>query len=195
LHSAFDASPELDYDALRTADEIQRCGRELLFWLQDLAESQQPPLPDIPLVRAIHRAWFQTTFPADAGRERMTMVLNRKGTALAWEAILPAMESACGNWRWRRENVAPPEGPELVEFIVAEANTLTVAVYDLHPFIDGNTRTAWHLRNYVLMLDGLRPLGELADEEAHQRAWWEATPLDHDALDDVVLSELAVQDP
>jgi len=195
LHAAFDASPEFDYDPFRTADEIQRCGTELIFWLEGLAGSDEPPLPDVRLIRAIHRAWFETTFPADAGCERRAMVVNRKGTAVAWEAILPAVDSACGNWRWRRENVSPAGGPELVEFIVTEANTLTVAVYDTHPFIDGNTRTAWHLRNYVLMLDGMRPLGELVDEKAHERAWWDAMPHDHELLDQAVLNELAAAEP
>lgn len=122
------------------------------------------------------------------------MVLNRKGTSAAKEAILPAIDNACGNWTWRRQHVAPTEGPELVEFIVAEANTLAVAVYDTHPFIDGNTRTTWHLRNYTLMLDGLRPLTELVNEDAHDQAWWAATPQDHEDLDRIVLDELAAHD-
>lgn len=195
MHAAFDASPKFDYDVLRTADEIQRCGRDLLLWLGKLAESAEPPPVDIPLIMAIHRGWFATTFPADAGHERRATVLNRKGTAVAYEAILPALDSACGNWQWRRANVAPPPGPEAVEFIVAEAHTLAVLVYDIHPFIDGNTRTAWHLRNYVLMLGGLMPLRGLIDAEAHDEAWWAASPTDHELLDRVVIDELAAQDP
>ena len=139
MPGAFDTSPECDYDALRTAEEIQRCGRDLLFWLEGLATSEHPPLPDHSLLRAIHREWFDTTFPADAGRERTEMVINRKGSAVAVEAILPGIENACGNWRWRRENYAPQDGPEFIEFIVSEANALTVRIYDVHPFIDGNT--------------------------------------------------------
>lgn len=195
MHAAFDASPQFDHDPLRTADEIQRCGRESLFWLQRLAESYNPPDPDIGLISAIHRRWFETSFPVDAGRTRTSLVANRKGTAGPWEGILSALDSACGNWKWRRENVAPQDDAELIEFFVAEANTLTVAVYDTHPFIDGNTRTTWHLRNYVLMLDGLRPLDELVDHEAHERAWWDAKPHDHETLDRAVLDELAAGDP
>ena len=108
--------------------------------------------------------------------------------------MLPGIEAACGNWNWRRENTAPEDEAEFVEFAVAEANTLTVAVYDVHPFIDGNTRTTWHLRNYVLMLDGLRPLVDLQDMETYEDAWWTATPHDHEALDRAVLAELAAQD-
>lgn len=88
----------------------------------------------------------------------------------------------------------PEDGPELIEFIVSEVNTLTVGVYDIHPFIDGNTRTTWHLRNYLLMLDGLRPLVDLVDEDAHNEAWWAASQHDHEALDRAVLNELVAQD-
>lgn len=85
------------------------------------------------------------------------MVLNRKGTAVEVDAILPAVVGACENWNWRRENQRPAEDLELIEFIVTEANALAVRIYEVHPFIDGNTRATWHLRNYVLMLDSLRP--------------------------------------
>jgi fido (protein-threonine AMPylation protein) len=146
------------------------------------------------LVREIHRRWFETTFPADAGRERTSMVVNRKGTASAVDAILPGVIGACENWTWRRANVAPDGEEELVEFVVVEANTLAVTVYDVHPFIDGNTRTTWHLRNYVLMLDGLRPLLDPGNEDEYMAAWWEATPHEHEALDQIVLQELARQE-
>src|SRR5690606_31313154 len=117
------------------------------------------------------------------------MVLNRKGTAVEVEAILPAVQSACENWTWRREHARPTDDIDLVQFIVAEANTLVVRVYDVHPFVDGNTRATWHLRNYLLMLDGLRPLLGLADFPGYEDAWWEATAESHGQLDAVVLAE------
>lgn len=121
------------------------------------------------------------------------MVLNRKNTAVAVQAILPAVHTACGNWNWRHDN-APAEDAACIEFVVCEANTLTVAVYDTHPFIDGNTRTTWHLRNYMLMVGGLRPLVDLHDFDAYDAAWWSATAHAHDDLDRVVLQELDAQD-
>ena len=98
------------------------------------------------------------------------------------------------NWSYRREHRTHHSDEDLVELIVAEANTLTVDVYDTHPFLDGNTRTTWHLRNYLLMLDGLRPLIDLADEDAYKSAWWSATAHDHPALDAIVINELSHQD-
>ncbi len=77
---------------------------------------------------------------------------------------------------------------------MAEANTLVVRIYDVHPFIDGNTRATWHLRNYVLMVDGFLPLGELPDFDAYDAAWWAATPNDHEELDRLVLEALDAQD-
>ena len=194
MPGAFEASAEFDHDPLATAEEIQRSGEGVLRWLEALADSDSPRLVDLHLVREIHHRWFETTFPADAGRDRTQMVLNRKGTAVEVDAILPAVLGACENWNWRRERLAPDNDPELVEFAVAEANVLTVRVYDVHPFIDGNTRTTWHLRNYLLMLDGLRPLIDLNDQDRYEKAWWNTTAEDHDELDDVVLDELAAQD-
>ncbi|MBA3866279.1 MAG: hypothetical protein H0X42_08025 [Solirubrobacterales bacterium] len=77
---------------------------------------------------------------------------------------------------------------------MTEANTLSVRIYDVHPFIDGNTRATWHLRNYLLMLDGLQPLVDLADLDRYEGAWWNATSDEHADLDAVVLEELAKQE-
>ena len=44
------------------------------------------------------------------------------------------------------------------------------------------------------MLDGLRPLIDLADEDAYKAAWWSATAHDHEALDMIVIDELGRQD-
>jgi hypothetical protein len=44
------------------------------------------------------------------------------------------------------------------------------------------------------MLDGLRPLIDLADEDAYKSAWWSATAHDHEALDAIVINELNHQD-
>jgi fido (protein-threonine AMPylation protein) len=192
---AFEASAEFDHDPLATAEEIQHSGESVLRWLEAVATSEAPWPVDLKLVQEIHFRWFETTFPADAGQFRTQMVLNRKSTAVEVEAILPAIQSACENWNWRRERYRPADDLDLVEFIVAEANTLAVRVYDVHPFIDGNTRSTWHLRNYLLMLDGLRPLVDLADIEIYERAWWDAIAESHDELDQIVLTELASQRP
>lgn len=183
MPGAFEASPELHDDPFRTAEEIQQSGEELLRWLEQVATSNAPDPVDLALVNEIHRRWFETVFPADAGRTRSTAVVNRKGTAVAVEAVLPGVVDSCDNWNWRREHVAPPDDdPQSIAFAVSEANTLTVAVYDVHPYIDGNTRTTWHLRNYLLMLAGLRPLIDLQEEEAYESAWWSATAHDHAAF-------------
>jgi fido (protein-threonine AMPylation protein) len=192
---AFDASAELDHDPLATAEEIQRSGENALRWLEAVATSETPWPVGLKLVQEIHFRWFETTFPADAGHFRTQMVLNRKSTAVEVEAILPAVQDACENWNWRQERYRPTYDLDLVEFIVAEANTLAVRVYDVHPFLDGNTRATWHLRNYVLMLDGLRPLVDLADIDRYERAWWDSTAQTHDELDQVVLTDLASQRP
>jgi fido (protein-threonine AMPylation protein) len=191
---AFDASAEFDHNPLPTAEEIQHSGQNVLRWLEKVATSEAPWPVDVRLVQEIHFRWFETTFPADAGRFRTQMVLNRKGSAVEVEAILPAVQSACENWTWRRDRFRPADDAELIRFSIAEANTLAVRVYDVHPFIDGNTRATWHLRNYLLMLDGIRPLIDLADSATYETAWWDATFEDHAQVDSVVLDELAKQE-
>jgi fido (protein-threonine AMPylation protein) len=190
---AFEASGEFDHDPLATAEEIQHSGENVLRWLEAVSTSEIPWPVDLKLVREIHFRWFETTFPADAGQFRTQMVLNRKSTAVEVEAILPAVQGACENWNWRRNRYRPTDDLELVEFIVAEANTLAVRVYDVHPFIDGNTRATWHLRNYLLMVDGLPPLVDLADVDRYERVWWNATAESHDELDQIALTELSFQ--
>ncbi len=191
-HGEFDVSFVEDFhgDPLATEEEIRRCGDEALRLLLRAINADEQPAVDIHLLRSIHRWWFETTFPADAGRERTVMVLNRKGTAEPVESIVDSVVAACDNWNFRRQ-YAPEDEADLVEFIVAEANTFAVRIYDIHPFIDGNTRATWHLRNYVLMLDGLLPLSELTDYDAYDAAWWTATPNDHEQLDALVVAELA----
>lgn len=191
MPGAFDGSAEFGHDPLPTAEEIQHSGQAVLRWLEAIATSEAPWPVDARLVQEIHFRWFETTFPADAGRFRTQMVLNRKGSAVEVEAILPAVQSACENWTWRHERFRPSDDAELVEFIIAEANTLAVRVYDVHPFIDGNTRATWHLRNYLLMLDGLLPLIDLANVNDYENAWWNASAEDHREVDAAVLGELA----
>lgn len=155
MPGAFDASAQFEYEPLATAEEIQHSGVTALRWLEEVASSESPWPVDLKLIQEIHFRWFETTFPADAGQFRAEMVLNRKGTAVEVEAILPAVQSACENWAWRRERHQPADELELIQFIVAEANTLTVRVYDVHLFIDGNTRG--NLASAQLPPDARRP--------------------------------------
>ncbi|HEX3830533.1 MAG TPA: Fic family protein [Solirubrobacteraceae bacterium] len=196
MPGAFEVSLEetFELDSLRTAEEIQRCGAEILVWLEQLAGLDDPPQIDVAFVREVHYRWFATTFPADAGRERTGMVRNRKQTAAPVEAILPGIDQACGNWKWRHDNYWPADALEEIRFIVSEANCLAVALYDVHPFVDGNTRTTWHMRNYALMRDGLRPLIDVGNEDVYDAVWVAASALDHRDLDDLVLAELARED-
>ena len=79
MPGAFDASAGFDHDPLSTADEVQHSGEEVLRWLEAVATSTDAQPVDLELVKEIHFRWFETTFPADAGRFRTEMVLNRKG--------------------------------------------------------------------------------------------------------------------
>jgi hypothetical protein len=60
------------------------------------------------------------------------MVINRKGTALEVDAVLPAIAEACETWDWR-QRFSPEDEAALVRFLVSEANTLTVRIYEVHP--------------------------------------------------------------
>ncbi|MEX2448990.1 MAG: hypothetical protein WD404_09660 [Solirubrobacterales bacterium] len=99
MPGAFDASAEFDHDPLATADEIQHGGEEALRWRETVATSAEPRPLDLQLVKEIHFRWFETTFPADAGRFRTEMVLNRKGTAVEVDAIPRTGSQRCGGSR------------------------------------------------------------------------------------------------
>lgn len=191
----FHASAEFDRDPVQTAREIEERGTEAQLWLGEQAASLDPALIDVHLVRTIHRRWFESTFPKDAGRERVVPVFNRKSTAVEVDAIVPGVHNACDNWTYRfAEVVKAASGEDQIELLVQEANTLAVRVYDIHPFIDGNTRTTFSLRNYALMLGGVGPVLGLNDVDEHTRAWMAATPHDHDDLDQLVLEALVSGD-
>lgn len=147
-------------------------------WREAVATSSTPRSVNLSLVLEVHRRWFDTTFPADSGRTRTEMVMNRKATAVAVEAILRERRS---HRRGRDRRVHR-----------RRSEHLAVTPYDVHPFLDGNTRTTWHLRNYVLI--GLRSLADTGDEDAYMEAWWSATPSAHDDLDRMVLEQLDRED-
>lgn len=173
-----------------TAEEIQRCGRVELIRLYELARRPGVAV-DRHLLCSIHRGWFSTTFPEQAGIVRSSMVLNRKGTALAPDALESAIDSACGNWTHRFEAAGGDFGS--LERAVSEANEAAIAIYDAHPFIDGNTRTTWHFRNFLLMVPGYSPLLDPIDWRRFEYAWWSATPADHAELDLVTLESLSAE--
>ena len=83
---------------------------------------------------------------------------------------------------------------EVFATVVSEANEIALHVYNIHPFIDGNTRTTFSLRNYLLQVEGYDRLTVLEDADRYAAAWWRGNPGDHDALDEVVALELLAQD-
>jgi fido (protein-threonine AMPylation protein) len=193
MAGAFSASPLFGQDEGRTAAEVRRAGWTCERWIDRAATGLEVEDIGWPLVQDIHRMWFESTFPDDAGRQRSVMVLNRKNTAVAVDAIVGAVESSCGDWRWRQEHLFPADGVDQIEFAVAEANELVVRIYDIHPFLDGNTRATFSLRNLLLVRAGLYALQEV-DVQPFLDAWWNATPGHHERLDEIVIEALVAQD-
>lgn len=73
---------------------------------------------------------------------------------------------------------------------MTQANEATIAIYDAHPFIDGNTRTTWHFRNFLLLVSGYWPLRKPSNWNRYEDVWWTADRFDHRELDLVVVEEL-----
>ncbi len=167
-----------------------RCGWQVELWLRRLAE-REPVSVDTHLVSEIHERWFSTAFPNVAGYiRRQEEVENRKVTAWPARDVGVGVLNACADWETAvREYQAPDYFTGLV-FYVSQANRLAVRIYDIHPFLDGNTRVTWSLRNYALLRCGLDALAGLDDMERYNRAWWAATPSNHMFLDEVVAEEL-----
>lgn len=193
MGGAFSASPLFDYSEELTAAEIRRAGWVCERWVDRHAISLENDEIAWPLIQSIHRMWFESTFPKDAGKQRGVMVVNRKGTAVPVGAIIDGVEAACGDWRWRQENLSPEDAIEQIEFSVAEANELVIRVYNIHPFLDGNTRATFSLRNLLLVRGGLYALQDV-DVEPFLDAWWKAQPGNHERLDELVVEALFEQD-
>lgn len=190
---AFVASPRFGYDERLTQEEILRSGWHAERWVDRHGVSSGPDDVHWGLICHLHSMWFQSTFPGHAGVQRGVIVANRKGTAVAPSAIVEACENSCADWRYRQEHYSPDDPVEQLEFAVAEANELSVRIYDIHPFIDGNTRTTFSLRNLLLVRAELYGL-ETADHQKLADAWWNARPGDHGRLDELVLESLIEQD-
>lgn len=193
MGGAFAASPLCRYDEDATHSEIERAGWVAEQWVDRTAPGFSPADVTWSLICRIHQLWFSTTFPDRAGVQRREVVLNRKGTAVDPAAIIEGCENSCADWRYRLENHFPLEPIEQIAFSVTEANELVVRIYDIHPFVDGNTRATWSLRNFLLVQAGLYGL-EIADYDRLKEAWWRASPNDHAQLDAVVLEALIEQD-
>jgi Fic family protein len=193
MGGAFSASALFGYSEQATVAEIRRAGWICERWVDRNAINLETEEIAWPLIQGIHRMWFGSTFPDDAGKPRGVMVANRKGTAVPVGAIIDGVEAACGDWRWRQENLSPDDAIEQIEFTVAEANELVIRVYDIHPFLDGNTRATFSLRNLLLVRGGLYALQEV-DVEPFLDAWWKAHPGSHERLDGLIVEALVEQD-
>jgi fido (protein-threonine AMPylation protein) len=158
--------------------------------LRRLAERDPHPI-DTKLVAEIHERWFKTAFPGVAGYiRRQEEVENRKATAWPARNVGVGVLTACADWGAARGQYTAPDYFTGLMFYVNQANRLAVRIYDIHPFLDGNTRATWSLRNYALMRCGLDPLAQLEDEERYRHAWWQSKPENHLYLDEVVAEEL-----
>lgn len=143
----------------------------------------------------VHRRWFRTTFPNVAGYvRRQEEVRNRKATAWPARSVEGGVREACLDWEAATAAHRPESRIEGMLFSVQQANRVAVRVYDIHPFLDGNTRATWSLRNYALLRTGLGALAGLGDRRRYARAWWQAAPDDHAFLDEVVAEELVAME-
>lgn len=122
-------------------------------------------------------------------------VINRKQTAAPPAYIREFSHQAFRNYHERLDEARVGQASDIdLDLVVIKAiNELVVSVYDIHPFIDGNTRATYSLRDYLLETEGFDRLDyySFRDEKRFMEAWWRATPQDHELLDAVLLEELS----
>lgn len=188
--SAFDASHEFETDPRLTQVALRDSMARAHEGFMREARSQPVEL-SVGVVAAVHRAIFSEAFPKHAGRFRSVDVLSRRGEVARWQNVPVLVGQVVTGFGDAVDLATLRTGnPGSAGTTVHCANLLAVRLHHIHPFIDGNTRACWTLRNIVLVSGGLPPLTELRDELRHDQAWWAAQPHDCDLLDDAVIEEL-----
>lgn len=136
----------------------------------------------VDAVRRLHEIIFVTTFPEHAGRLRQRgeeaqygIVLGaaerpilQSARATAGARVLKRLDRACAEFNDAALAQDQRDAMQLEE-VVLPAARLYVKVLSIHPFLDGNGRTAYGLLQYALVRSGLICVA-LEDFAAHQRA-------------------------
>lgn len=133
-------------------------------------------------VRRLHEIIFETTFPEHAGRLRVRgeevqygivlgaaeSPITQSARATAGARVLKRLERACAEFNEAALAQDQREAMQLDE-VVLPAVRLYVKVLSIHPFLDGNGRTAYALLQYALIRSRLICVA-LEDFPDHQRA-------------------------
>jgi fido (protein-threonine AMPylation protein) len=133
-------------------------------------------------IRDLHKIIFVTTFPEHAGRLRQRneeaqygIVLGtaerpilQSARATAGSRVPKRLEQACTEFN---ETIAEQDKQNTATLVslVFIAVRLYAKILSIHPFLDGNGRTAFALLQYALVRCGLICVA-LEDFQAHQRA-------------------------
>lgn len=143
------------------------------------------------MVQQIHKGWFETTFPGEAGQLRYTVVIASRARVGPVGDLGPAVHRACDDYRYQMAGIGNTSRDELAFQEIEIVNKLVATIYDVHPFIDGNTRTSFSLRDYALQALGHPSLGDVHTNARYMQAWGGSRPLDHGFLDEVTFEVLA----
>ena len=136
----------------------------------------------VDAIRRLHEIVFVTTFPEHAGRLRQQKEEAEYGIVLgtAEQPILKSERATAGTRVVRRLEQACREFNDAIakqkrldtialEDLVLTAVRLYAKVLSIHPFLDGNGRTAFTVLQYALVRGGLSSVA-MDDFDAHQRA-------------------------
>ncbi|WP_281168476.1 Fic family protein [Desulfovirgula thermocuniculi] len=120
--------------------------RDAVEWLEEAVRGGVPLTEG--LVREVHRLVLKSTFPGEAGRYR------RGGVRIAGSRHVPP---AAGDVPSLVREMAEEYAGRAGEHPVLRAAWLHWRLAWIHPFADGNGRTARLLMNFSLMRDGYPP--------------------------------------
>jgi fido (protein-threonine AMPylation protein) len=174
FYAAEDLSPELTWERIAERVALATCAAVVHGTAQRSIT--------VDSVRRLHEIVFATTFPEHAGRLRQRneeaqygIVLGtaeqpivQSARATAGVRVPKRLEQACAEFN---ETIAEQDRRDAVRlddlvFIVVRLYAKTLSI---HPFLDGNGRTAFTLLQYALVRCGLICVA-LEDFQAHQRA-------------------------
>jgi fido (protein-threonine AMPylation protein) len=157
-------------------------------------------------VSRLHEIIFSTTFPKDAGRLRTRgeeaqygIVIGTRerpvpshARASAGARVSTRLEKSCREFN---DDIEATEGRQtiLLEELVLVAVRLYAKVLSIHPFVDGNGRTAFTILQYALVRSGLACVA-LDDYAEHQWALGAALRIDsrqsYDPLQTLLVAKL-----
>jgi cell filamentation protein len=139
-------------------------------FVTSLIEKPEPAAVTVSLIQQVHRELMGDIYPF-AGRWR-TVELHKGEGPVKWPLPRLGLQAAIEGFEQKVLSRTPrlSDDDEATYFFVSELMNEFLAI---HPFREGNGRTAFILGNFILMQNDMLPL-DVYDERRHQSDYYAA---------------------